>query len=154
MLDYLDVHAYFAKLFIQWSAGSNIPVLIRGLPQPDLSNKPDHVRFNLLGGEPQANHNNYMRWMVELVITSWKAQHRSDRSWAAPQLVFKELKPFLYRQSYIIKTTCIRSKEVKITHLDNRTTGQGFAPVSVTSPETETHSLVAIAEFVEISKGG
>lgn len=150
-LDYLDVNAAFLKVLMPVAAQMGLPFYVKGLPEPDITGKVDYLRFNLLEGMPIPDPNQYVMWSVELTITSLKAHLREDHKAYAPQEIWRNLKKYFHKARYKINNACIHGKETKVTHLDNRTVGNSFAPAAVTSPETETHTLLCNTIFIEIS---
>lgn len=151
-LDYGYVHNNLAKIILDFCRAEGIPLIMRGLPKPSLEGKEDWLRFNLLEGRPMVDPNAFVFWNVEVAITSLKAHLRTDQSFDAPYRLFRKLKPLIHRACYQIEGIWIRSKEASTTHLDNRTIGQGFDSMSVTSPDSNTHTLLTQATFVEISE--
>lgn len=151
-LDYGYVHNYFAKKIFDFGREHGYPTIIKGLPRPDLENIYDWLRFNLLAGRPYADPQAYVRWEVEVAITSLKAHMRSDQSFDAPYRIWRVLRPILHRASYTINNVCVHGKESTATHLDNRTVGQNFESAAVTSPDSNTHTLLIYTPFIEISK--
>ena len=154
MLDYGDVHMMIGKELMSVCLANDWPIIIKGLPRPNLEGKTDWTRFTVLGSEPSADVQNYNHWIVELAITSLKAHLREDGKFGAPYEIWKTLKPYMHRKEYVLNNTCIRSKEVTVKHLDNRTIGQNFDGASVTNPDSNTHTLLAVSTFVEISAIG
>lgn len=151
-LDYLDVHNFLGKKIFEFGHTYGYPTIIKGLPRPDLENVTDWLRFNLLAGRPYADPQAYVRWEVEVAITSLKAHLRPDQSFDAPYRIWRVLRPLLHRASYVLNSVCIRARESTVTHLDNRTVGSNFESASVTSPDSNTHTLLVYTPFIEISK--
>lgn len=150
-LDYGYVHNGLAKIVLDFCRTHGIPLIMRGLPKPSLEGQDDWLRFNLLEGRPVPDPQAYVYWNIEVAITSKKAHCRTDGRFDAPYRIFRELKPLIHRANVTIEGICIRSKEVLMTHLDNRTIGQGFDNMSVTSPDSNTHTLLTQTTFVETS---
>lgn len=151
-LDYLQVHSFLGKKVFEFGQARGYPTIIKGLPRPNLEGVTDWMRFTLLAGRPYADPQAYVRWEVEVAITSLKAHLRTDQSFDAPYRIAREIRSILHRASYALPGGCLRAKESSVTHLDNRTVGSNFEDAAVTSPDSNTHTILIYTPFIEISK--
>lgn len=149
VLDYLDVHQALMRLTMDFAIEHDIPVIFKGLPKPDLTDKTDWIRLNLLTNEPWHSPITHNHWVVEIAFTSLKAHVREDKRFDAPYRFWRLFKSNWHWATLEIQGKCLRSKEAIVRHLDNATTGQGFDGMSVAQPDSNTHTLLATTTFTE-----
>lgn len=148
----LEVNAAMSKILIRhFSIPNKIPLILKGVPRPNLESYDDWCRFTVLKRMPRSSRVNHVTWHIEFAISSKKAQYRDDASFDAPYRIWDIARKFFNNAYYKINNSCIQGKESDTTHLDNRTIGQGFDPASVTSPDSNVHTLLCFTPFVEIS---
>ena len=139
---YSELYLGLAKIVSK--VDTSIPILLKGMPFPNLDEVPDFIAFDLLNEVERRTQSldGDRIYSVQLSCHSLHAEYRADKKFSAPYDLAYKYKPFLHRATHIIKSSCFRTLDAKITYLDLRSTGDYSKQIYQTSPSLKIHTCV------------
>lgn len=122
----------------------NIPLILKGMPHPELADYPDFLAFDLLNEteKPTRNQDGDKMFNIQLACNSAHAEYRADRKITAPYDIATIYKPYIHRANHMIKNTCFRTLDAKITYLDLRSAGDYSKQIYQNSPSLKIHTCI------------
>jgi hypothetical protein len=151
-----DIYLFVAKLIQTASVVAPAPkLLIKGLELPSLEGMDEWLAYEMLLADPHVARRVQLEETYHFQLTCFTvdATRRSDGKVGRQYELASIYRPLLHQQDYMLKNTCIRFKECKITFLDLRTatfTAQAIATGGV--PPLQTQSAVLLIEATIITQ--
>ncbi len=154
--DVLEIYMFVASLVKNSGLVDPVPQLIlKGLELPSIEKADEWLAFEMLLSDTHAarviQHEETLYF--QLTCFTRDAVLRADKLLGRQYALAKIYKPLLHQRDYMLKNTCIRFKECKMTFLDLRTstfTAQAIATGG--TPPLQTQSAVLLIEACIITK--
>lgn len=152
----LDIYLFVASLIKNAGVRDPVPkMLLKGLELPSIEGLDEWIAFELLLQNPLAARRIQREETIHFQQTCFTvdSDRRKDKKIAVQYELASLYQPILHQRDYMLKNTCIRFKECKMTFLDLRTstfTAQGIATGG--TPSLQTQSAVILSEASIITK--
>lgn len=150
-----EIYLHVAKLIQTSGLVTPVPkMLIKGLEAPSLEGMDEWLAYEMLLADPHVARRiqHEETYHFQLTCFTVDSVRRSDGKIGRQYELASIYRPLLHQQDYMLKNTCIRFKECKISFLDLRTatfTAQAIATGGV--PPLQTQSAVLLLEATIIT---
>lgn len=121
-----------------------MPVVLKGMPLPQLDAQQEFVAFDLLSEVEKSSFSldGDRVYTVQLTCYALHAEYRADKSIDAPYKLAYKYKPVIHRANHMIKSSCLRTLDSRIVYLDLRASGDYSKQIFQSSPSLKVHSCV------------
>lgn len=151
-----EIYLFIANLIK--TAGVRTPVpkmILKGIEIPSLEGVDEWIAFELLLQNPYAARRIQREESIHFQLTCFTvdSDRRADKKIGVQYDLANLYKPVLHQRDYMLKNTCIRFKECKMTFLDLRTSTFTAKAISTGgTPPLQTQSAVILSEACIITK--